>query len=183
MTKVNANGDEETWVIKTFFTTEETFPTVLRRSEVIDIQTVEISPIETALTDVEQKTKDLTALHTRYNALAKTNQPVSTNALSMALNSAVDAPLNSGISYYRQTFLSPEYLVQNPERGDLVQKLREAIDDQVWRFHELFFLLNVTEIPLGPFDRQLLETSWCSMSLRDVLLPRDTGKILPQEFS
>lgn len=134
VTKVNPNGDVETWVVKTFFTTEETFPTVLRRSEVVDIQTAEISPIETALTDVEQKTKELSALNIRYTALAKSSQPVSTNALSMALNSAVDTPINSGISHYRQTFLSPEYLVQNPERSELVQKLRDAIDDQVISF-------------------------------------------------
>lgn len=140
VTKVNPNGDEETWIVKTFFTTEETFPTVLRRSEVVDIQTAEISPIETALIDVEQKTKELSALNIRYTALAKSSQP-STNALSMALNSAVDTPINSGISYYRQTFLSPEYLVQNPERSELVQKLRDAIDDQVISFALLHSLL------------------------------------------
>lgn len=83
---------------------------------------------------MEQKTKELNALNIRYSALAKSSQPVSTNALSMALNSAVDTPINSGISHYRQTFLSPEYLVQNPERSELVQKLRDAIDDQVILF-------------------------------------------------
>ncbi|THH08148.1 hypothetical protein EW145_g2899 [Phellinidium pouzarii] len=128
--KVGPNGDEETWIVKAYFTTEETFPTVLKRSEVVDIQTIDISPIESAMNDVVQKTKELAALKARYSTLAKTGQIVSTNALSMTLNSAVDAPASSGVSLYREAFLSPEYLVQNPERVDLVQKLRDAIDDQ-----------------------------------------------------
>ncbi|EJD03246.1 cytoplasmic protein [Fomitiporia mediterranea MF3/22] len=131
ITKIGANGEEETWILKTYFTTEETFPTVLKRSEVIDIHTVEISPVESALTDVEQKTKDLNILKVKYSALAKTGQPVSTNALSMTLNNAVDAPANGGIALYREAFLSPEYIAQNPDRAELVHRLREAIDDQV----------------------------------------------------
>ena len=131
ITKIGPNGEEETWILKTYFTTEETFPTVLKRSEVIDIQTVEISPIESALIDVEQKTKELNSLKVKYSALAKTGQPVSTNALSMTLNNAVDAPANGGISLYREAFLSPEYVAQNPDRGELIMRLREAIDDQV----------------------------------------------------
>lgn len=129
--KVGLSGDEETWIVKAYFTTEETFPTVLRRSEVVDIQTIDISPIESAINDVVQKTKELVALRARYSTLAKTGQIISTNALSMTLNTAVDAPVSSGVSLYREAFLSPEYLVQNPDRADLVQKLRDAIDDQV----------------------------------------------------
>jgi len=49
----------------------------------------------------------------------------------MSLNSAVDAPLDGGISSYRQIFFSPDYLARYPERTDLVEKLRKAIDDQV----------------------------------------------------
>lgn len=129
--KVGRDGNEEFWVEKSFYTTEETFPTVLRRSQVIGIEIVELSPVETALTDVETKTKDLSALCLRYQALAKTNQTVSTNALAMALNAAVDAPINTGVTAFRQSFFSPDYLTRNPERTDIVERLRLAIDDQV----------------------------------------------------
>lgn len=118
-------------MIKTYFTTEEEFPTVLKRSEVVDVQNVEISPLESALTEVEQKTKELSMLRARYTTLAKSGQPVSTNTLSMALNSAVDYPDTGGVGFYREAFLSPEYIIQNPERADVVHKLREAIDEQV----------------------------------------------------
>jgi dedicator of cytokinesis protein 3 len=130
-TKGGREGGEEVWLEKTYFTTEEAFPTVLRRSEVVAMEVLDISPIENALHEVELKSKELASLNLKYTALAKTAQVVSTNALSMSLNSAVDAPLDGGISSYRQIFFNPDYLARYPERTDLVEKLRKAIDDQV----------------------------------------------------
>lgn len=133
MTKDGRDGGEEVWSEKTYFTTEEAFPTVLRRSEVVAMEVQEISPIENTLNEVEQKTKELASLHFKYAALAKTAQMVSTNALSMSLNSAVDAPVDGGVSSNRHLFFSPDYVARYPERADLVGKLRKAIDDQVGR--------------------------------------------------
>ncbi|KII92851.1 hypothetical protein PLICRDRAFT_696130 [Plicaturopsis crispa FD-325 SS-3] len=124
-------GTEEVWLEKTYFTTEEVFPTVLRRSEVVAVELGETSPIENALQEIEQKTKELAALHVKYAAIAKTTQVVSTNALSMSLNSVVDAPLDGGIPSYREIFFDPEYLSRNPDAADLIEKLRQVIDDQV----------------------------------------------------
>jgi dedicator of cytokinesis protein 3 len=129
--KTARDGTEEVWLEKAYFTTEEIFPTVLRRSEVVDMDFREISPLENALHEVELKTKELASLHQKYQALAKTAQHVSTNALAMSLNGAVDAPLNTGISSYRQTFFNHDYLARNPERAELVEKLKLAIDEQV----------------------------------------------------
>lgn len=95
------------------------------------MEVAEISPLENALNEVERKTKELSSLYQKYQALAKTAQHVSTNALAMSLNSAVDAPLNTGISSYRQTFFNPDYLTRNPERAEMVEKLKFAIDEQV----------------------------------------------------
>lgn len=129
--KTTRDGVEEVWLEKTYLTTEEAFPTVLRRSEVVGLEVVEISPLENALNEVEQKTKELTSLHLKYQTLAKTSQSVSTNALAMSLNSAVDAPVNTGIASYRQMFFNSDYVERNPEREEMVEKLRGAIDEQV----------------------------------------------------
>lgn len=131
MRKTTRDGTEEVWLEKTYYTTEQAFPTVLRRSEVVSLDIIEMSPLETALQEVEEKTKELVGLRLKYEALAKTMQEVSTNALAMSLNTAVDAPLNSGIASYRQIFFSPDYVARNPERAELVEKLRIAIDEQV----------------------------------------------------
>ena len=124
---------DETWIEKTYFITEEAFPTVLRRSEVVRTEVVQLSPLENALNEVESKTRELNTLHTKYNALAKTTQVVLTDALSMSLNSAVDAPLNTGVASYRTVFFNPEYTQIHPERAEAVEKLRLAIDEQVCR--------------------------------------------------
>jgi dedicator of cytokinesis protein 3 len=118
-------------VEKTYFNTEESFPTVLRRSEIVAFEVNEISPVEIALAEVVQKNKELAALNMKYSSLAKTAQVVSTNPLSMALNSVVDAPAGGGISSYRPSFMTPDYVTTHPDRGESVDKLRSGIDQQV----------------------------------------------------
>lgn len=97
----------------------------------VALEVVEISPLESALAEVEVKTKELAALCLRYESMARTAQQVSTHALAMSLNSAVDTPLNTGIPLYRQMFFSPDYLARNHDQAKLTDKLRLAIDDQV----------------------------------------------------
>lgn len=131
VTKYGPDGSEEQWVEKTYLTTEETFPTVLRRSEVVDVTVVEISPIESALQVVEERTRDLQGLNQKYATLAQTAGTIPTTPLSMALNSAVDAPHNDGVAHFRQMFLSGDYLARYPDRTEQAEKLRAAIDEQV----------------------------------------------------
>lgn len=49
----------------------------------------------------------------------------------MTLNGVVDAPINGGISNYRQAFMTPEYLLRYPDRAEAVERLRSCIDEQV----------------------------------------------------
>ncbi|TRM69677.1 hypothetical protein BD626DRAFT_590586 [Schizophyllum amplum] len=129
--RMTQEGTEETWLEKAYFTTEETFPTVLRRSEIIAVEVAELSPIDAALTEVEDKTKELAALHTKYAALAKTHQEASTNALSMALNGVVDAPAGTGIQAFKDMFLNADYRHRNPDRAESLAKLELAVDEQL----------------------------------------------------
>ncbi|RDX50021.1 cytoplasmic protein [Lentinus brumalis] len=131
ISKVADDGTEEVWIEKTYLTTEEYFPTVLRRSEVVAVEVIPMSPVETALLEVEQRTRELAGLNQKYSSLSKTAQHISTNALAMSLNAAVDAPLNSGVGAFRQVFLSDDYLARYPERAEQIDKLRNAIDEQV----------------------------------------------------
>lgn len=129
--KAGPDGTQEIWLEKTFLTTEEAFPTVLRRSEVVGFAIEEISPVQTALQEVVQRTRELEALYIRYSALAKTGQTAPTTALSMSLNAAVDAPIDTGVASFRQAFLTGAYAARFPDREEQIEKLRAAIDDQV----------------------------------------------------
>ena len=106
-------------------------PTVLWWSEVVNLEVVEISSLENALQEVEEKSKELAGLHLRYQALAKTTQDVSSNALAMCLNSTVDAPLNMNITSYWQIFFTLDYIACHPKRTEMVEKPCSAIDEQV----------------------------------------------------
>ncbi|EFP83337.2 hypothetical protein PGT21_031228 [Puccinia graminis f. sp. tritici] len=119
------------WVEKTFLVCEDVFPTVLKRSEILEIRVLEISPIENAIMITEQKTRELESLHRRYLALTKTSDAkLNTNPLSMALNSIVDTPAKTGIPAFRNVFLTPNYLEEHPQQVHPVQMLRQAIDHQ-----------------------------------------------------
>lgn len=130
ITKPDREGNEEVWLEKTCYTTEQAFPTVLRRSDITEWEVVEISPVDHAYNEVEQKTRELDSLHLRYSALAKTTQVFSTNALSMTLNSVVDPPAES-IPGYREAFFNLAYVTRHSDREEQVERLRTAIDDHV----------------------------------------------------
>ncbi|KAK4698793.1 hypothetical protein P7C70_g7476, partial [Phenoliferia sp. Uapishka_3] len=119
------------WTEKTVLICEDAFPTVLRRSEVVEIRIIDISPVENALSDIQAKIKELDGLERRYHALAQTEAEkdrINTNVLSMALNGVVDPPFEQGVPMFRKAFFDSDYLAANPEKGPLVRRLGEAID-------------------------------------------------------
>ncbi|CDZ98211.1 Signaling protein DOCK180 [Phaffia rhodozyma] len=118
----------EVYLEKVYLTTEESFPTILRRSEVKECRRVEISPIQNALDDVHGKTKELTELEARYTTMIETMEETNTSPLSMALNGAVDAPINGGIPAWRAAFFSEVYAAQHPEEIEAIEELRTSID-------------------------------------------------------
>lgn len=128
--KIDATSAEH-WVEKTYLRCEDAFPTVLRRSEVAEVYVVEISPLEKALEDVKAKTTELETLEKKYVSIRKVSTgKINTNRLSMALNGAVDAPVNEGVPMYKRTFLSAEYLATHEDQQAAVDELRQAIDLQ-----------------------------------------------------
>ncbi|GAA5945387.1 hypothetical protein JCM10213_005960, partial [Rhodosporidiobolus nylandii] len=131
----STNDFASLWTEKTVLMCEESFPTVLRRSEIVEIRLIEISPVENALKDVESKRNELTTLERRYRALSQSEsdgQKINSNPLSMALNGAVDAPINQGIPRYRATFLKPDFIASlPPSQVGVVHQLETSIDELV----------------------------------------------------
>ncbi|GAA5856905.1 hypothetical protein JCM8547_008456 [Rhodosporidiobolus lusitaniae] len=132
----SSTGDPASlWTEKTVLICEDSFPTVLRRSEVVEIRLIEISPVENALKDVETKRAELANLERRFRALSQTEpdlRKINSNPLSMALNGAVDAPMNQGIPKYREAFLKPEFIASlPPSQVGIVRQLESAVDELV----------------------------------------------------
>ncbi|KAG8745339.1 hypothetical protein FRC12_014567 [Ceratobasidium sp. 428] len=126
-----SNDARDIWTEKTVLTTEEMFPTVLRRSCVMDVTVTQYSPVENALQDVRAKTSELAALAHRYTGLAKSGAAVSTNALSMALNAVVDAGAGGSVSLFREVFMGGDYVANHPGSAESIHQLKVAIDNQV----------------------------------------------------
>lgn len=147
------------WVEKTFLRTEDSFPTVLRRSEIASVEIVRISPLENALSDVESKAKELETLEAKYLSLSKIVTPsvaLNTNRLSMALNGAVDAPINGGIPMYKKAFYSTAYVSEHPNEEETLHRLRTAIDRQASVIYRCLSLHNrLCPAEMRPFHETL----------------------------
>ncbi|GAA5899842.1 hypothetical protein JCM8208_004581 [Rhodotorula glutinis] len=122
------------WSEKTVLIVEDSFPTVLRRSDVIEIRLIEISPVENAVHDVYVQQKELATLERRFRGLvhSQREEGIDTTPLSRALNSACDAPVDQGVSMYRRVFLEPGYVANlPPSQVAIVRQLETAIDELV----------------------------------------------------
>jgi hypothetical protein len=127
------------WTEKVDFECEDNFPAIVRRSKIISSHASVISPIENAVTAMENKNKELVSLEKKYSAFipkstrrySSLTQPLNINPFSMSLNGAVDAPVNGGVPLYKKAFLSKEYWDKNPDMRHWIQRLQTAIHDQV----------------------------------------------------
>ncbi|KAJ1537350.1 hypothetical protein HK405_014669, partial [Cladochytrium tenue] len=150
----------ELWTEKTLLVTEDIFPCLSRRSLVAHTRTVALSPIENAVMAVRAKNRQLREFERKYEpmamaavASASVSTPVGSpahprrpstsssgtaqnvNLFTMALNGAVDAPVNGGVPMYRRAFLSGNY---RPAGGSDLETymrhaamLQQAIEEQV----------------------------------------------------
>ncbi|CDS02661.1 hypothetical protein LRAMOSA00066 [Lichtheimia ramosa] len=151
------------WTMKTVFTCEESFPSTARRSKVVSVEDLEISPIENAVLAMENKNAELMALERKYAAYLtqrskQSNVQVNISPFSMALNGAVDAPVNGGVSLYKKAFLTDWYWEKNPDMRSWVRRLKTAINEQVEIIeHCLEIHRRLVSHDMRPFHRTLVD--------------------------
>lgn len=75
-------------------------PGVLNRSEIVNIEYEQITPVENAVSEVQKATRMLTSL-----TASKRDQDVDVKYLGTAINGAVDSPVSGGIKLYRTVCL------------------------------------------------------------------------------
>jgi dedicator of cytokinesis protein 3 len=91
----NANAKEPT-VEKTVYTTAETFPTILRRTEIIAVGNVTLTPLQAAIERTTRKTVELTAMEKK---IVEGDDPAF-NSLTQELMYAVDTASDSCVANY-----------------------------------------------------------------------------------
>lgn len=107
-----ANATNDATVEKTVFTTAETFPTILRRSEVVAVGTIALSPLQNAIERTSRKTIELLAIEKRITD----GDDTTFNMLTQELMYAVDTHTENSVARYHE--LLPEPAAAEEEEED-----------------------------------------------------------------
>lgn len=93
-----ATGVQNQWIEKTLYRTKESFPTILRRSEIIAVDATRLSPLQTAVERTARKSSELAMLDKRITSGDESNFTSFTDAVL----SSVDPSSAATVAQYRQ---------------------------------------------------------------------------------
>ncbi|KAL3231494.1 DOCK-like protein 1 [Nakaseomyces bracarensis] len=97
------------WVEEYTYGTVNTFPTLMNRSEIIEVSRRKLSPLKNALRSLQLKIQELYGLENMcYKVIKEQGDYTSVlNELSRSITGTISAPINGGISQYK-VFLNKE---------------------------------------------------------------------------
>lgn len=143
------------WVEKTTYETYQSFPTIVKRSEIKAVTTQKISPLENALNLLISKTNDLVDLEASFKN-GKADQSI-ISRLDLVLSGAVDSPVNGGIQIYR-AFLEDEDLRVEPKSAPLIAALEQAFLEYASAIQRCLVIHGkVVPVTLKPLHLSLVE--------------------------
>ncbi|OTB04063.1 hypothetical protein M426DRAFT_11945 [Hypoxylon sp. CI-4A] len=125
--KRSTNGPVSThYAEKTIYTTAEPFPTILRRSEIVDVHTIRLSAKETALERIVRKTQEMTTVEKR---LAEDEDEEIAQLMVDAISISVNPMSESSVACYRQLLPTPEADNEDPELDQQENAIKMALVD------------------------------------------------------
>ncbi|XP_035536750.1 LOW QUALITY PROTEIN: dedicator of cytokinesis protein 4b [Morone saxatilis] len=125
-TKDKENEFKSLWVERTTLTLVQSLPGISRWFEVDKRELVEVSPLENAIEVIENKNLQLRTLITQ----CQSRQMQNINPLTMCLNGVIDAAVNGGLARYQEAFFVKDYIMNHPEDGEKIGRLRELMFEQ-----------------------------------------------------
>ncbi|MCJ1338655.1 hypothetical protein MMC09_003944 [Bachmanniomyces sp. S44760] len=119
------SGVKNQWIEKTVYTTNESLPTILRRSEIGSIEVIAFSPLQTALERTTRKTSELGAMAKRS---ALDDQTASASLLE-AIKTSVDNRSPTTVAQYRELLPTMEPPEDEEESGEkpVLEPLENAL--------------------------------------------------------
>lgn len=116
------------WVEEVTYTTASNFPTLMNRSEVVEVVTRRLSPFQTAIRSLRVKIQEFNGLENLCWKVIKgrDNSSDAFNELSRNLAGTIDSPINGGFAKYR-AFSSKE--LDPPLSKDDAKSLEVAFSD------------------------------------------------------
>ncbi|XP_057701081.1 dedicator of cytokinesis protein 3-like isoform X2 [Corythoichthys intestinalis] len=122
------NEFKSLWIERTTLILAHPLPGISRWFEVEKRELVEVSPLENAISVVENKNQELRTLISRYQLKQPHNN---INLLSMTLNGVVDAAVNGGIARYQEAFFGKDYVDSHPQDSDKIAQLKHLMQEQL----------------------------------------------------
>uniref|UniRef100_A0A3Q0RDM2 Dedicator of cytokinesis 3 n=1 Tax=Amphilophus citrinellus TaxID=61819 RepID=A0A3Q0RDM2_AMPCI len=122
------NEFKSLWIERTTLILTHPLPGISRWFEVEKRELVEVSPLENAISVVENKNQELRTLISQYQHKQLHGN---INLLSMTLNGVIDAAVNGGIARYQEAFFDKEYITSHPEDTDKITQLKDLMQEQV----------------------------------------------------
>ena len=121
---------KDQWIEKTVYTTMDTFPTILRQSEIVSVDVVPLSPLQTAVERTTRKTSELTVLEKRILE----GDDSSFFNLTEAIKSSVNSGSTTSVAQYRELLPQPSMpdqddTTEEPEFQPLETALKIALLD------------------------------------------------------
>uniref|UniRef100_A0A8C9WB81 Dedicator of cytokinesis 3 n=1 Tax=Scleropages formosus TaxID=113540 RepID=A0A8C9WB81_SCLFO len=166
--KDRENEFKSLWIERTTLILTHPLPGISRWFEVEKRELVEVSPLENAISVVENKNQELRTLISQYQHKQLHGN---INLLSMCLNGVIDAAVNGGIARYQEAFFDKEYISSHPEDTEKITQLKDLMQEQV---HILGVGLAVHEKLVHPEMRplhkklidqfQMMRSSLCHVS-------------------
>ncbi|XP_060897702.1 dedicator of cytokinesis protein 3-like [Labrus mixtus] len=143
------NEFKSLWIERTTLILTHPLPGISRWFEVEKRELLEVSPLENAISVVENKNQELRTLISQYQHKQLHGN---INLLSMTLNGVIDAAVNGGIARYQEAFFDKEYITTHPEDTEKITQLKDLMQEQV---HVLGVGLAVHEKLVHPEMRPL----------------------------
>ena len=127
------------WISRRYVRTADAFPCTHKRSEVVEVKTAVLNPLENAVLMLELKNEDLHGVVLDMQKLAYS--AFTEQSHTSMISGIVDAAVQGGIANF-ESFITGSFRVHNPEiaedidahrreKGTLVEKLCAAIDAQM----------------------------------------------------
>jgi hypothetical protein len=111
------------WYLNFYHVTEDFFPTVHTRTEVVKKILVETTPIQNAISMILDKNREIQTVTAKQEAAGST--------LTLVLKGVIDAAVNGGTALYTQAFLNDAYLQAKPSDITLCEQLHQGLEHQI----------------------------------------------------
>ena len=118
-----SSGVHHQWIEKTLYSTKESFPTILRRSEIMAVDVIRLSPLQTAVERTARKTSELAALNRRIGNGDEAAFP----SLTDTMMSSVDPASTASVAQYRQLLPSMPEINNDEDNEPVLSPLQNAL--------------------------------------------------------